>query len=260
MISSAQDAVQRLVVARPVDTIDHQHLQRTGGRFEPESELLLEGSEERSPGILWSRRGSSGPIGTERELDVPRACQACAVNDRALKLPGEEKQKCGDGLADSRRESWTVATRTLRLCSDGGLRRAVELRSTKLRAEPPVAARENEFVDLHLPRFASYGQREPVFEERAKHQHLEVAGSWRCRWDRAGARHDVEPFDFGPARQADQVRALQVVGKEDQVARSDPASRPTPGRRLMNVDPGPDLFGRTEVTSNAIGAAGGDGF
>jgi hypothetical protein len=28
----------------------------------------------------------------------------------------------------------------------------------------------------------------------------------------------------------------------------------------MNVDPGPDLFGRTEVTSNAIGAAGGDGF
>src|SRR4030095_8772735 len=93
--------------------------------------------------------------------------------------------------------------------------------STKLETEPPVAAGEDERVDLHLPRVSSCGQPESVLEQLAKHRHLEVATGRRCRRNRAGARHDVEPFVFGPARQANYVRPLNVVSEEDQVAWSD---------------------------------------
>src|SRR4029453_5637870 len=102
-------------------------------------------------------------------------------------------------------------------------RRAVDLRSTKLGTKPAVAAREHERVDLHLPRFSSYDQPESVLEQFANHRPVNTAPGWRCLRHRACAGHDVEPFVFGPARQANQVRPLNVVGEEDQVAWCDVA-------------------------------------
>src|SRR5688572_32866743 len=60
-------SIQRSVFSRSLDAIDHEDLHRTGGRFEPEAELLLADGEERRPGILWSGCGSRDPaVGTER--------------------------------------------------------------------------------------------------------------------------------------------------------------------------------------------------
>ena len=85
-----------LVFGRLLHAVDHEHVNGTLRRFQPEPELFLNGREDRRAVGRWRRWfGTTGHDGTAREfrgplqLEIVETLQARLIDDRPPQLLGQ---------------------------------------------------------------------------------------------------------------------------------------------------------------------------
>src|ERR1041385_2211738 len=85
------------------DAVDHEHVLPLTARFELQAKLFLDGRDEGRPAVgnRWSIAAAPrGRVGRPRQVNVVRAAEARAVDDRATLREREYRRSGGDRHAD----------------------------------------------------------------------------------------------------------------------------------------------------------------
>jgi hypothetical protein len=89
----------------------------------------------------------------------------------------------------------------------------------QLWTEPSVTSCDDQHVCRHLSSLRVNRKLETLGEQRTKHQRFHGGSRRHWREIPAGSGRNVEPLALGPAREPDDAMSLNVVGRQNQVAR-----------------------------------------